>query len=93
MTDQGRQDVSQGRADEGPRPWGTWRNIKGSSLYTVVGVSVCSTNGPREGVERVVVYISHTYQKLRHRDLAEFLEKFVPVAPPTDTLGSGTPRP
>jgi hypothetical protein len=63
------------------QPYSTWRNLKGGSLYTVLGISTCSTNGPREGKEQVVVYISHTYQRLRHRDVSEFLTKFERIVP------------
>jgi hypothetical protein len=56
-------------------PYSTWRNKKGGSLYTVLGLSMCSTNGEREG-EQDVVYISHSYQRLRHREVYEFLKKF-----------------
>ena len=68
-------------------PYSTWRNLKGGCLYTVLGISTCSTNGPREGKERVVVYLSHAYQKLRHRDVDEFLAKFVPVQPSGGPVG------
>jgi hypothetical protein len=60
------------------RPLSTWRHARTGSTYTVLGVSESSTNG-EEG-KRVVVYVSHTYQQLRHRDLSEFLDgRFEPV--------------
>lgn len=61
-------------------PYSTWMNIKGSTLYTVLGISECSTNG-KEG-RLSVVYVSHMYQGLRDRELQEFLEKFLLVVSP-----------
>lgn len=63
------------------RPYSTWRHEKTASTYTVFGVSTCSTNGS-DGGKKVVVYISHTGQHLRHHDLNEFLDgRFVPLLP------------
>jgi hypothetical protein len=60
-------------------PLSTWRHVKTGSTYTVLGVSTSSTNGPGEGVDKVVIYVSHTHQQLRHRDIAEFLDgRFCP---------------
>lgn len=60
-------------------PYSVWRHSKGG-LYTVIGVSTQSTNGPGDGFARVVVYCSNKYGKLRHRDLPEFLDgRFTPV--------------
>jgi hypothetical protein len=55
-----------------PKPYSTWLHIKGASTYTVLGVSKCSTNGNES--ERAVIYISHTYGVLHHRELSEFMD-------------------
>jgi hypothetical protein len=66
------------------RPLGLWRHVKTNSLYIVLSVGRCSTNGPREGVERSVVYWSLTHKHLCYRDVGEFLDgRFCPV-PPAD---------
>lgn len=60
-------------------PLSTWRHGKTGNTYTVLGVSTSSTNGPGEEGKRVVIYVSHTHQQLRHRDIAEFLDgRFCP---------------
>jgi hypothetical protein len=70
-----------------PAPLSTWRHLKTWGTYTVLGVSVSPTNGPGERMDRVVVYVSHTYQALRHRDLGEFMDgRFEPVPPPSPNL-------
>lgn len=57
-----------------------WRHVKTGSLYHVLGVARCSTNGEREGKENSVIYFSMTHQGLRYRDINEFLDgRFVPV--------------
>lgn len=59
-----------------------WYHPKKGGTYYIIGVSTSSTNGPTDGVERVVVYFSITYQCLRHRKLEEFLDgRFTPVLP------------
>lgn len=71
-----------------PQPWSRWTHRNGG-VYVVVGVSTCSTNGPADGVERVVVYYSTTYGRLRHRELSEFMDgRFVELAP--DDRDGGT---
>ncbi len=66
---------------EDAKPHSVWRHVKTDSLYLVLGVSRCSTNGPREG-ELSVVYYSMTYQRLCDRKAVEFLDgRFVPVVP------------
>lgn len=65
-----------GRAMRGMhlRPWTTWRHVATDSLYTIIGVATCSTNGDREGTERSVVYLSHEKQILHYREISEFLD-------------------
>jgi hypothetical protein len=59
-------------------PGSVWVHRKGG-IYVVLGISTCSTNGEDEGKE-VVVYWSCTYQGLRHRAIAEFLDgRFQPT--------------
>lgn len=61
-------------------PYDTWKHVKTSSLYTVLGIALCSTNGKREHKERSVVYISHERQALRYRKVSEFLDgRFIPL--------------
>jgi hypothetical protein len=43
------------------------------SYYVVLGVGTCSTNGPREGAERSVVYYSLGRRELKYREASEFL--------------------
>ncbi len=67
-------------------PFSTWHHPATRSTYTVLGVSVCSTNGPRCGKERVVVYLSHTYSELHHREITEFLDgRFRPGQVPRES--------
>jgi hypothetical protein len=62
------------------KPLSLWRHVETGSLYVVVGLALCSTNGPRDRVERSVVYHSLTYEGLRYREMDEFLDgRFVPV--------------
>lgn len=62
------------------RPYSTWYHPKTGGRYTVLGIARVSTNGVREGTEEVV-YLSHDYQGLRTRDLAEFLDgRFEPLS-------------
>ncbi len=59
-----------------------WRHVKTDSLYHVIGVAHCSTNGDRENTEMSVVYFSLDYQTLRYREVSEFLDgRFVPETP------------
>lgn len=61
-------------------PFSIWHHPKTGSSYTVIGISECSTNGSEGG--RVVVYLSHTHQTLRHRDYREFTDgRFQPGLP------------
>lgn len=61
-----------------------WRHVKTNSLYHVVGVATCSTNGEREHKEVSVVYFSMTHQRLCYREVSEFLDgRFVPKTPDT----------
>lgn len=63
-------------------PFSTWKHVVTGSFYTVFGIASCSTNGPREGVEESVVYVSHTYDGLLYRELSEFTDgRFEPVTP------------
>ena len=57
-----------------PAPWSTWRHLKTGSTYTVLGIAECSTNGPREGTEVSVIYLSHERQILHYREISEFLD-------------------
>lgn len=60
-----------------------WRHVKTNSLYHVMGIARCSTNGEREGKEHSVIYFSMTHQRLCYRDVDEFLDgRFEPVVPP-----------
>ncbi len=62
------------------RPYSTWQHQKTGSLYIVLGIGMCSTNGEREHLERSVVYVSMDYQALRYREISEFLDgRFIPV--------------
>lgn len=54
-----------------PEPYSTWLH-RGGSTYTVLGVSQCSTNGNES--ERAVIYVSHTYGVLHHREVSEFMD-------------------
>ncbi len=59
-----------------------WRHVASGSLYHVLGVAVCSTNGERENEEESVIYFSLNYQSLRYREVGEFLDgRFVPEPP------------
>lgn len=55
-----------------PLPFSTWRHVKTGSTYTVLGVALCSTND--RPPEESVVYVSHTYQAMRYRELSEFMD-------------------
>lgn len=62
------------------RNYPVWRHVATNSLYHVMGVARCSTNGDREGKELSVVYFSMDYQGMRYRELNEFLDgRFEPV--------------
>lgn len=66
-----------------------WRHVETDSLYVVLGIAECSTNGPRCGVERSVVYFSLTQQEWKYREVEEFLDgRFVPE-PSKDGLREG----
>jgi hypothetical protein len=59
-----------------------WRHVATDSLYHVLGVARCSTNGDRDGKEWSVVYFSLSYQSWRYREVGEFLDgRFVPEPP------------
>ena len=61
-------------------PLSEWRHEKTGSTYTVIGVALCSTNGPGEHTIESVVYWSKAHQALRYRLLYEFLDsRFVPL--------------
>lgn len=51
----------------------TYKHYKGG-LYTVLFVAEETTNA-RKGNNGGVVYVSHTYGKIKHRDLDEFTEE------------------
>lgn len=56
-----------------------WRHVKTGRVYLLVGIAVCSTNGPGEGV-RSAVYRRHGGQKLYYREVSEFLDgRFAPL--------------
>ncbi len=60
-------------------PLSVWYHPMSHGFYTVIGVSTCSTNGPNDNKEEVVVYFSHKHRKLWHRAIEEFLDgRFVP---------------
>lgn len=70
------------------KPLSLWRHVETGSLYVVLGMAMCSTNGPRDKVEHSVVYHSLTYDGLRYREAGEFLDgRFVPV--PREELSGG----
>ena len=61
-------------------PLSEWRHVKTDSTYIVLGVALCSTNGPEEHKVESVVYWSNTHQHLCYRLLSEFLDgRFVPL--------------
>jgi hypothetical protein len=51
----------------------TYKHYKGG-LYTVLFVAEETTNA-RKGNNGGVVYVSHTYGKIKYRDLDEFIEE------------------
>lgn len=51
----------------------TYEHYKGGR-YTVLFVTEETTNA-RKGNSGGVVYVSHTYGKIKHRDLDEFIEE------------------
>lgn len=59
----------------------TWRHVKTDSTYTVLGIATNSTNGERENVEQLVIYVSHTHQSLRVREINEFLDGRFEIIP------------
>jgi hypothetical protein len=62
------------------RPYTIWKHVKTNSHYLVLGIALCSTNGPNEHKERSVVYVSLTHQQLCYRELSEFLDgRFMPI--------------
>jgi len=59
---------------------GPWWHDGTQDWYFVTGISTCSTNGPRDGKERVVHYYSQTRKEPRHREIGEFLDgRFLPL--------------
>jgi hypothetical protein len=62
------------------KPYSTWRHVKTDSLYVVLGIGTCSTNGLGEHKEESVIYVSLTHEHLCYREISEFLDgRFVPV--------------
>lgn len=62
------------------KPLSVWRHVATKSLYVVLGVARCSTNGPREGTEHSVIYHSQSHGHLCYREVSEFTDgRFVPV--------------
>lgn len=57
---------------DNPKPLSIWYHPKTDAMYTVLGTSICSTNGNED--ERVVVYFSHEKLLLHHRLLSEFMD-------------------
>jgi hypothetical protein len=63
-------------------PFSVWRHVPDGACYLVLGIGLCSSNGPREHLEESVIYVSLSYQKLRYRVVDEFLDgRFEPVRP------------
>lgn len=63
-----------------------WYHFKTAAMYTVIGTSICSTNGHED--ERAVVYISNEKHMIHHRELSEFMDgrfRFVEDASPSTT--------
>lgn len=61
-------------------PWTKWRHVATDSYYVLIGISLCSTNGPNEHKEECVVYFSLTHQHLCHREISEFCDgRFEPT--------------
>ncbi len=61
-------------------PLSRWRHVKTGSTYFVLGLALCSTNGPGEYGQESVVYWSKTYRALRCRLASEFLDgRFQPL--------------
>ncbi len=62
-------------------PYSTWRHVKTNSLYVVLGIALCGTNGPDEHRALAVIYVSLTHQHLSYREINEFLDgRFQPTA-------------
>lgn len=57
-----------------PAPLTPWRHPKTGGLFLILGVATCSTNGPREDVERSVVYWSFKKRMWRYREIGEFMD-------------------
>lgn len=55
-------------------PFSTWTHCATGSTYTALGIALCSTNGEGEHKEESVVYVSHTFEGLRYREVSEFLD-------------------
>jgi hypothetical protein len=60
--------------EEQLQPLSEWRHVATGSEYIVLAVGQCSTNGPRENIERSVIYWSKTYRGYRYREVSEFLD-------------------
>lgn len=59
-----------------------WKHKVRGTLYHVIGVALCSTNGERNQKETSVIYFSISTQKLWYREIGEFLDgRFEPVTP------------
>lgn len=57
-----------------PEPFTTWRHLATDSLYVVLGIALCSTNGPGEHEAEAVVYFSMGRERLHYRALEEFMD-------------------
>jgi hypothetical protein len=72
--------AGQAMSEQHPKPHTTWRHLKTDSLYVVLGVALCSTNGALAQGEKAVVYYSVDRQRLHYRALTEFMDgRFVEV--------------
>lgn len=59
-----------------------WRHIKTNNIYTVLGISTCSTNGEQNGKQSVVYMNSEG--EMFNRDMVEFLDgRFEPMTSTT----------
>lgn len=55
-----------------------WRHVKTNNIYSILGISTCSTNGEQNG-KQSVVYMS-SEGELYNRDTVEFLDgRFEPM--------------
>jgi hypothetical protein len=63
-----------GSTNNVPEPGSVWHHLKTDSMYVVIGIATCSTNGDREDKERSVIYWSVDRKCWRYRELGEFLD-------------------